>query len=63
MVTGCAHTWRWLERPVYCFGLLGQLTVAYNVRCTDCGERSWQHGTMPDARPILETTTPTTGRS
>lgn len=63
MVSGCDHDWRWLPRPVFTLGMLGQRRGAHNVECTKCHARTWAHGTMPDARAILETETPTTERS
>ena len=59
----CVHDWRWLDRPVFVFQPIGLPMDAYNAECTRCGERCWAHGTMPNAKPITVTLTPTTGRS
>ena len=62
-VRDCDHHWFWLPRPIYSFGLLGQLTQAVNVECARCGSRTWAHGAMPPPRPLYARDTPTTGRS
>lgn len=63
MVTGCEHDWRWLERPEYRIGTLGQLSEAVNVCCTRCGATAWAHGHGPaNTRPVAGPQ-PTTERS
>lgn len=59
----CTHVWKWLPRPVYYIGLLGYSTRVENAECELCHARTWAHGGMPDARPIVATITPTTGRN
>lgn len=59
----CKHEWRWLPRPVFHFTPIGQPMDAQNAECVLCGERTWAHGRMPNAKPITVTVSPTTGRS
>jgi len=62
-MTACEHDWRWLPRPVFTLGMIGQRRGAHNVECAKCGARTWAHGRGPNtpAETIIEP--PTTDRS
>jgi hypothetical protein len=62
--TACIqHVWRWLDAPVFRPGGRTGLAEAVNASCERCGARSWQHGSAPNAAPVIGQIVPTTERS
>ena len=62
-VAPCPHEWRWLDAVHVTLDRSGTRRDYRNVECVRCGLRAWKHGQAPNARPIIQFASPTTGRS